>query len=183
MSELSQVRREIVALEKKLEVLKRQVGEPLRHPLPSGDVDVLVCELAGQRVALLLEKVDEVVPMAKLTLVPEGPEWLLGVLTLRRQAVPVVDASARLLGIPRGVRVEDFIVVGDFGQQRTGLSVQGVRGVEHLEVGQLEAVTADIDGVQTDYVLGFFNTLERSTLLIDPVALVGASPIEEVDLP
>ncbi len=183
MSELSQVRRELALLEKQLETLKRRLGDEPSSALPTRDVDVLVCDLGGQQVAFLLEHVDEVVPMAKLAQVPESPEWLLGVLTLRQQAVPVVDTSARLLGAPRGVRVEDFIVVGQFGQQRTGILVEGVRGVEHVEAEALEEVTADIDGVQTDYVLGYFSNEEGSTLLVDPARLVELTPVEGVELP
>jgi chemotaxis-related protein WspB len=76
---------------------------------------VLTFQVGGQRLALDVRRVREVVPHVRLARVAWGPPWLAGVFVYRGQVVPVLDLhrlagdgecprhlSTRIILVPRG---------------------------------------------------------------------------------
>jgi len=59
----------------------------------------LVIRLGAGEFAIPVEDVTEVLSMVELTALPESPPWLVGMVNLRGDVVPVVDLRVRL-GIP-----------------------------------------------------------------------------------
>jgi purine-binding chemotaxis protein CheW len=68
-------------------------------PSTQGDLRVCLFRLAEQDLALRLESVSEIVPMAALARPPARPAILEGFLNLRGNAVPVLQLAS-LLGLP-----------------------------------------------------------------------------------
>jgi purine-binding chemotaxis protein CheW len=62
---------------------------------------ILVVRVGPGEFALPVEHVTEVLWMVELAPVPEGPPWLLGLVNVRGDVVPVVDLRTRL-GLPAG---------------------------------------------------------------------------------
>ena len=59
---------------------------------------VLMCEVAGNRFAVDVRQVAEVVARVRLQAVPNGPDWLAGVCVYRGQVTPVMDLSFVVAG-------------------------------------------------------------------------------------
>src|SRR5215470_7075323 len=79
--------------------------------MPDGELLLLECRVEGQRIALLLDRVEEAVPAAALAPLPESPPWVLGMLNLRGTTIPVLDVASRLLRRGRRLELSDLIVV------------------------------------------------------------------------
>src|SRR5581483_7507566 len=100
---------------------------------PWSSLDVLLFEVAGRACALPVADVREVLPLAALTPLPEGPAVLAGLLRVRGLLVPVIDARLRL-GMPAASpRASQRIVLLDLGGRVAGLWVDAVQGVVSLE--------------------------------------------------
>ena len=94
----------------------------------------MVVRLGVTRVALPIEAVGEVLPIPSMAPVPMAPAWVAGLVSVRGEVVPVIDASRRLLG--RAVNSEGRMVLVSTGaaDERAGLLVDGVVGlVERAE--------------------------------------------------
>ncbi|MBI3964270.1 MAG: chemotaxis protein CheW [Chloroflexi bacterium] len=96
---------------------------------------VLVFDIGGQRYALALAQVREVLPRAGLTQLPEAPAALIGLLRLRGTLLPVLDLRLRFGVSPAVPRIDQRIVVAWVGQAIMGLLVDGVDGVLALRDG------------------------------------------------
>ena len=59
-------------------------------------MELLLFNIAGERYAVDLSEVDEVLHMSTLRAIPSAPPFLAGVLNLRGELVPVVDVVERL---------------------------------------------------------------------------------------
>ncbi|MEK8022549.1 MAG: chemotaxis protein CheW [Candidatus Hydrogenedentota bacterium] len=68
--------------------------------LLSGFATCLVFDVAGEKYALPVELVEEVLPSLPVEPMRQGPPWLRGVIYVRGHLIPVLDV-ARMLEIPR----------------------------------------------------------------------------------
>lgn len=115
--------------------------------------ELLAFTLDGDRYALPVERVREIVRMRPVTTVPRVPPEVRGVISLRGEIVEVLDLRLRV-GLPpveptRGTRI--IVLHGD--DEVTGLLVDGV--TEVLRVAE-EAIQAPPAG-ESEYVAALFD--------------------------
>lgn len=114
---------------------------------------IVVFALAGQRHGVALDRVQELLPMVALTLVPDAPA-LEGVFNLRGTAVPVVNLR-RALGLPdRPAEPSDHLIVCQTGTRLVALRVDRALdlivlddGAETLTMGSRSRVAKASDGL------------------------------------
>jgi chemotaxis signal transduction protein len=108
---------------------------------------LLTFEQGGEECALPLLRVREIVELGSITRLPALPSYVLGVIDVRGDVVPVIDVAAKL-GLGGGaVGKRSCVVVTElgFGDAGTvaGVLVDAVRGVIELSVEELRAIRAD----------------------------------------
>lgn len=100
-------------------------------------VDVLIVEVAQQRLAFLMSAVDEVQPAALPTPLPGAPEIVEGLLDVRGDVIPVVEVRRRL-GLPaRLVELDDCLVLARAVGFRLALRVDDAVDVTSVPVDDL----------------------------------------------
>ena len=110
--------------------------------------------------AIPIGAIEEVLPALPIAAVPQCPPFVRGVVFVRGQLIPVLDAAERL-GILNHVRVpEPHIVCLQVGMRRMGLEVD--EAVDLIEVPRT-ALTVDEVNVQEGFLSGF---VEREGQLI-----------------
>lgn len=83
-------------------------------------------------------KVQEIIKMIDITPVPTTPSFLLGVINLRGDIIPVVDIR-EVLGLSlKEVSKENRILIVNLAGNRIGFRVDAVLGVYHLEKNIIE---------------------------------------------
>jgi purine-binding chemotaxis protein CheW len=123
-------------LERRARELARTVAEP---PKPVKPLDVLLLDLAGERYAIEVGSVLEVVPAGALTPVPCTPRFVLGLMTVRGRVLPVMDV-AHVLGIAgEEDRHDSHVVLVEADGVTFGIAAGGVEGPERHDAGKLEA--------------------------------------------
>ena len=103
-------------------------------PLTTDQIVVFV--LDGQRYALRLDAVERAIRAVAVTPVPETPAFVLGLINLAGQLLPVV--SLRLcLGLPdRPIRPEDQFMITRTARLTLALAVDDVQALKPLTSGQ-----------------------------------------------
>ncbi len=104
---------------------------------------VLAFKVGGERYAVEVGTVFQVVDAAGLTPLPATPAWVLGAILARTRVVPVIDLRA-LLGL-QGGGMSDLskVVVLEDGGELFGLAVEELEGRIDLE---REALATSSDG-------------------------------------
>lgn len=97
--------------------------------IASGTPGWMVVRLGETRVALPIEAVGEVMPVPELSRVPMAPPWVAGIVNVRGEVVPVVDAPLRVGGTAAGADRRLVLATVDQSGEHVGLLVDGVAGL------------------------------------------------------
>ncbi|MFT3706520.1 MAG: chemotaxis protein CheW [Archangium sp.] len=139
-------------------------------------VQLCIVRIGRELYAVDLKRIDEILPMPGLTPVPRAPKFLEGVVRLRGDVLPVVDARKRLQvastagdavtpsGKPR--RTERMMVCR-VGPRRVGVLVDAVMAVRRVLRTALRPAP-----LATPHVLGVTGDGDQVTMLLDVKALL-----------
>lgn len=127
--------------------------------------EVLLFLLEGQRYALPVEDVRELVRAVRLTPLPRAPQVVEGLLNLRGELLPVLDMRRRFRLPARPLSSSDHLVVAQAGPRRVALRVDRAESLLSLEAEQLDASPRELPGV--GYVAGALKLPDGLVLLHD----------------
>ncbi|MCB9596430.1 MAG: purine-binding chemotaxis protein CheW [Sandaracinaceae bacterium] len=141
--------------------------------------EFLAFELAGERFALPLGSVREILKLSPITEVPRAPRDVLGILSVRGRITTVIDLRKRLRMPPCEPTKVSRVLLVDNGDEILGLLVDQVYQVYRLHEDELE-LAAVVAGDLSDYVYGIGRPggLEREgggddiMILLDPEPLL-----------
>lgn len=139
--------------------------EPIRSSA-AGEQIVTVC-LSTETYGIPIHLVESIVRWEPLTRLPRLPAFLAGILSLRGQAIPVVDLRLRLELPATECGPEQRIVIVSLDGMQIGLIVDGVREVLWVEATRIEANVPMITGAsESDYLRGVANLPQGFVILL-----------------
>jgi purine-binding chemotaxis protein CheW len=112
----------------------------------------------------------EVVMMAKLTPMPESPEWVAGLLNCRGQTIPVIDVLARLTRAAHRPSLSDVVVICSVAGRRFGLIVQEILSVDTVPPRSVQPPSPETE--HAPYLLGVIQLAQQMILLFSVAALL-----------
>jgi len=140
--------------------------ERTAHDLvPSGQL--VTFTLDGVEFGLDIAKVQEITHRTTITQVPGSPSFVIGVLNLRGQIIPVIDSRLRFHLEPSEITSSTRVIVIDLAGQTTGLQVDAVAEVVRLDDFSLRETPPLVAGVHSDYLAGMVLAGNRLITLID----------------
>jgi len=111
----------------------------VREEARSGGLPVLAFKVGGERYAVEVRSVFQVVDASGLTPLPATPAWVLGAILARTRVVPVLDIRA-LLGLEGGGMSDlSKVLVLEDGEDLFGLAVEELEGRIDLDEAELSA--------------------------------------------
>jgi len=132
----------------------------------------------GDRVyASELLSVKEIVLKEELRSIPGAQPWLLGVMALRGQLLPVIDLGLRLQGKPSQ---GDKVLVLD-SERPVGFLVDNVRNIE--DVAELKALPLELPDNVKRFLVGSFLHGGDIVLVLDLNKVLTEQELSEVTAP
>jgi purine-binding chemotaxis protein CheW len=141
--------------------------------------EVLLFMLEGQRYALPLEEVRELVRAVRLTPLPRAPAVVEGLVDLRGELLPVLDLRRRFRLPARPLSSTDHLVVAQAGARQIALRVDRAEGLLALEPGMLDTSPRELPGV--GYVAGALKLPDGLVLLHDLRTFLSEAEALELD--
>ena len=138
----------------------------------SKELELLSFRMGGEEYAVTVNDVREVLKLRDLTAIPNTPEYILGVMSLRGTMLTVVDLGRRL-GLSPGVRDDRArIVVVSTDEEDVGLMVDRVTGVLKI---MPEGIKPPPENVEqgAEYLRGIVRKDDRLVILLDLAKAVG----------
>lgn len=131
----------------------------------SGEIEFATFYVGQMLLGIEIRKTEEINRQLELTVVPNGPDYVRGVVNLRGEVVTVVDLrtilgleTAPLSGSSRNVIVR-------CGNERVGLLVDRVADVVTVQAGEIEPPPANVHGVDGRFFQGIYK-LESALLVV-----------------
>jgi purine-binding chemotaxis protein CheW len=141
--------------------------------------DYLSFQLAGERYAVPIGAVREILKPTELTEIPRGAPNLLGVMNLRGEIAPIYDVKVRLrladvtprlagppderMPTPRGARV--LVLAGE--EDAAAVWVDQVLGVVRLRPSTIEPPPAGLGGGEREVITGIGRSEGELYVLLD----------------
>ncbi len=135
------------------------------------EMELLSFRLGGEEYAVMVDDVKEVLKIRDLTMVPNAPDYVLGVMSLRGTMLPVLDLCRRL-GItrPPGDEKSRILVVSP-DEEDAGLLVDRVSGVLRVMPDTIRPVPENIEH-GAEFLRGIVRREDRLYILLDLVKAV-----------
>jgi purine-binding chemotaxis protein CheW len=113
----------------------------------------------------------EILSVTPVTKVPQTPEYLLGVINLRGQVVPVIDMRLKL-GLPVGEETEDTCIIVvevlvDGESIIVGALADAVREVLEIRSDQIEPAPRLGTRLKTEFITGMGKVDEQFLILLN----------------
>lgn len=119
----------------------------------------------------------EVIRLPRLVAVPRVQDCITGLFNLRGEITAAIDIRP-LLGLPQPELTSSArIIVVRSDRFATGLVVEGVRGVEPLDMETFESAVKSLSGRQREFIRGELKMAERLVMLLDMEKLLAAPEI------
>ncbi len=132
----------------------------------------LTFSLAGEEYGIGILKVKEIIGMMPVTLVPQTPPFVKGVINLRGKVIPVIDLRVKFGMEAMSYTDRTCIIVveiagGDSGPTMMGIVVDSVSEVANIKNDDVEETPQFGSKLNTDYILGMAKTNAEVKILLD----------------
>jgi purine-binding chemotaxis protein CheW len=147
---------------------------------PGAPEPFILFELAGATYGLRSRDIQQLEMIAAITPVPNAPEFVDGVVSVRGQVIPVVNLRARF-GFPRApIGLRTRLVVVRSGGRTVGLLVDAAREFASIRADEILPPPEGIGEVSGRYLEGMVHQGERLVLVLDVTDLIDpeAEPID-----
>ena len=158
-------RERIDTLQRELDRLRQSLGQELGdEELPDGPTNLITCRIGQERAAFLMQTIDRVVLLPKLTPLPDAPHWIAGALTFKNHTFPVIDVHSRLNEEPHTPELDHLVLFAAHNERRLGLIVHEIFEVQKLPV---RALLSSCRGVpHADYLHGILHIAQKAHMLL-----------------
>lgn len=124
--------------------------------------DDTVCEYG-----VPITQVQEIIPMAKPTKLPEAPDFVEGIINLRGRIIPIIDLKKRFQMSASEITSDTRSVVVEVAGQTVGIIVDQVSEVLRLSKDSIEPPPVAIGGITAEYLTGVGKLEDRLLILLD----------------
>lgn len=112
-------------------------------------------------------KVQEINKLIEMTIVPQAPSYVLGIINLRGQIVTVIDLGKRLGLTSIELNETSRNIIVNSKNEHIGLLVSSISDVVEVDWHKVEKPPANIGGVQGVFFKGVFKTKDRLIGILD----------------
>lgn len=125
-------------------------------------------------------RVQEINKMMELTVVPNTPDFIEGVVNLRGRIIPVINLRSRL-----GLNLKEYdsetrIIVVDLHDKTIGFIVDEVKEVLRIPKSITEQPPEIVSGVDAEYITAIGKLEDRLLILLDLTKILSNNEKEEL---
>jgi purine-binding chemotaxis protein CheW len=146
----------------------------------------LTFSLAGEEYGIGILKVKEIIGMMPITIVPQTPSYIKGVINLRGKVIPVVDLRVKFMMAAADYTERTCIIVVEISAAgRTilmGIVVDSVSEVLNIKETDIEATPAFGTKLDTEFILGMAKIGGGIKILLDIDRVLSVEEIKAVEV-
>jgi Chemotaxis signal transduction protein len=145
------------------------------------NLHLVIFELSGEEFGVNIMQVSEVIPVPRITCIPQAPECIKGLINLRGKILVVVDLNKRL-GFPsKESDTLSRIIIVEVKDTVIGMLVNSVKEVMRLSLSSIEPTPEMIKSkINAEYLTGVGKTGNRLIILLNLARVLGEEEVEEL---
>lgn len=127
----------------------------------------VVFNVNGQEFAIDINKVKTIEKVTPITRVPGTPDFVIGVINLRGEVIPVVDIRKRMGFEPREFDENSRIIIVGINDMEIGLTADSANEVMDMEQDKIENNLDFTRNIDDSFVEGVGKTEENIVVILD----------------
>ncbi|HHW00990.1 MAG TPA: hypothetical protein GXX36_15760 [Clostridiaceae bacterium] len=163
-----------------IEAQKGTGNECVPEETDNEKIEMLVFRIGEEEFALRITSIKEIIRIPSMTKVPNTPQYISGLCSLRGELLPVVDCR-KLFGIPEQELGESSrIIVADIHEKKIGLISDKVLEVINVEEADVKEPPAGIRGADGGVVNGILilNNGKRVIMILDAEKIIKTGDLD-----
>ncbi len=146
---------------------------------PQGTQQFVTFAIGKEEYAVDIMQVREIQAWTEVTVLPNQPSYMRGVLNLRGIIVPIFDLRSRFdQGKTNATNVHVVVIIA-VGDRIIGILVDRVSDILTVDSSEIRAVPDMDDNGNKDHIIGLVTAEERMVALLDTGSLFRSEIIEE----
>lgn len=135
--------------------------------ISTGSVELATFYVGEALCGMDILKIQEINKLMEMTIVPQAPNYVMGILNLRGQIVTIIDLGKRL-GLS-SITIDDFSrnIIVNSQHEHIGLLVSKIGDVIAADWDKVESPPANIGGIQGAFFKGVFKTENHLIGILD----------------
>jgi len=146
------------------------------------NLQLVVFSIGKEHYGVSIDAVQEIVQVPELTIVPDAPVVLEGVINLRGKVVPVIDLRKRLRLMGSSTTTAKRILVTENNGSMVGLLVDTVSEVCKVLPDAVEAPPEMILAIGIAYITGVVKSADRLIILLDLKKILSINDMRSIEL-
>lgn len=155
------------------------------HAMADKEGKYLTFNLAGEEYGIGILKVKEIIGIMPITVVPQTPKYIKGVINLRGKVIPVIDLRLKFsIAAAEFTERTCIIVVEIMTAGRTilmGIVVDSVSEVLNIKAADIEATPSFGTKLNTEYILGMAKAGGSIKILLDIDKILSIEELQTAD--
>ena len=145
------------------------------------ELQLVVFSIGSEEFGVEIMNVQEIIRMTSITMIPQAPDYIKGIINLRGRIIVVINLNV-VLGMQSKEQDENTrIVVASIGDTVMGFVVDSVSEVIRLPEKNVEPAPAVIASrIGTEYVLGVGKLDNRLLILLNLGKVLGANELHNI---
>jgi purine-binding chemotaxis protein CheW len=139
----------------------------LDERLKSNELQFVTFTLATETYGIKVEDVQEIIGMTPVRLVPNAPNFMRGVISLRGSVVPVLDMRLVFKMEERLYDAFTVIIIVEAHSRLIGMIVDSVLDVSNIPVSTIQDTPQCTHKIETDFIEGIGRMGESMVILFD----------------
>jgi purine-binding chemotaxis protein CheW len=117
-------------------------------------ISVLVFALADEKYGVELDFIKEVIPLKELTILPQAPEYVMGITNVRGKITSIIDLK-KFFNLPeKGITNLNKVIILKHGEMEFGILADNILGIEDIMEKDLQTDISTFKGLLKDYLRG-----------------------------
>jgi len=144
------------------------------------NLHLVAFELSGEEFGVDIMQVSEVIPVPRITRIPQAPECIKGLINLRGKILVVIDLNKRLGFSSKETDNLSRIIIVEIRDIVIGMLVNSVKEVIRLPLSSIEPTPEMIKSkINAEYLNGVGKTGNRLLILLNLARVLGEEEIGE----
>jgi len=139
--------------------------------MDSQTISLVTFKISNETYAIDIMEVNEIVKLTEITPIPNAPDFVDGIITLRGQIIPIVDLNKRFNFLPRTYTEEDelfrAIVIIRVHDMTIGILIDQVNRVIPIDRNQIQPPPQMVSGVGAEFISGVVKQNDNLFVILD----------------
>jgi purine-binding chemotaxis protein CheW len=146
------------------------------------ELQFIVFSVGDEKFGVDVKQAREIIPSTELTKVPNSPDFVLGVINLREEIIPIIDLKKKLrLNSDSRSNKDEKIIIVELDNNLIGMKVDNVSEMIRLYTSDIADPPKIVKGINRDYLSGVGKLGDKLLILLDLDKILSQKEIDELD--